>query len=174
MPAAVGPSAALAARLASAHAFADADRDGYVTLAELAFVVRAAGFAPTEAELAALRAAAAATYGPRLSRDAVTVLVATLVAPAPAPAAAGVRRGLAALAALRAPPRRAPPAPPGTIALADAHALLTGGGDALSQGEFVALLRRARGAAGAAGAGAAASRDALSVAALLEAAHIRE
>lgn len=133
-------SPALLTSLASAHAFFDANRAGFLSIADLGPTLRACGFVLTSADVDAIIRGSAPVYGSRITRDALVDIVATLVLPRYAPPSHDdVRHAFDGWVALRALGSSEPPRT--WLHLAELHALLTEHGDALSTAEFLRLLR---------------------------------
>ena len=130
-------TASLQLELEEAFAFFDGDRDGRVNVLELLRVLRACGFALSEAEGAGLAQGCDVRYGGLLSFQQLLAVVQNSVCPrVPQLSEGEAARELRAVRGWCAP---------GAASVAEAHArmraVLTGSGERLSPAEFVQLLR---------------------------------
>lgn len=130
-------TASLQLELEEAFAFFDGDRDGRINVSELLRVLRACGFALSEAEGAGLAQGCDVRYGGLLSLQQLLAVVQNSVCPrVPQLSEGEAARELRAVRGWCAP---------GAASVAEAHArmrtVLTGSGERLTPAEFVQLLR---------------------------------
>ena len=133
-------SAPAPSELASAFAYEDEDRDGFVSFAQALRVYRACGYSLTTAEVALLSRAVSEAYGGSLALGSCVALAGTLAARG-APGRTAVTAALESFDVFRgrvAPGAGARAAP---LSHKDLHLLLTSAGDRLSQREFITLAR---------------------------------
>jgi len=133
-------TSSLRVEVEEAFFFFDGDRDGRITVAELQQVLRACGFALTDAEFLGLAQGIEVRYGGLLNRKQLLSVVEDTVCPRAPQLSAGE-----AAAELRAVRGWCAPFAVGSGAAAEAHArmrnVLTRSGDSLTTTEFVNFLR---------------------------------